>query len=130
MKKLILLIEDDLATIDVYQTAFKVDNLELEVITWGGDAIERIKAVKEGKAKKPDIILLNLFLPDISGLGILEEIRKHEETKDIPVFILTSYTIRQLARLGYDFKPEKHINKFNYPPTRLVKLIKDRLGEK
>ena len=45
MKKTILIIEDDVATVDVYKKALKEANFEVEVITWGGEAIERINKI-------------------------------------------------------------------------------------
>ncbi len=130
MRKTILLIEDDEMTIDVYTTALeKADHFKVEAITWGNEAIERIKEIKQGKAKKPDLVLLDLILPDMNGLDILAEMRKYEETKDIPVFILTNYTSQQLEQMGYDLKSEKHLTKTEWSPNRLVPLIKERLKE-
>jgi len=124
MPKTILLIEDDLPTIDVYQTAFKEAKFKLEVITSGEKAIERMK---EKRSPKPDLILLDLLLPDINGIQVLEAIRKQEETKDLPVFILTNYTSQQLKEAGYDLKSEKFLLKTDYTPRQLVELVRERL---
>jgi len=126
-KKTILLIEDDLPTIDVYETAFKQAKFEIETISWGQDAVKRVKEIQEGKAGKPDIVLLDLILPDMNGLQVLEEIRKQEKTKNLPVFILTNYTSQELAKMGYDLVIEKYLTKTEYPPSQLVKVIKERL---
>ena len=124
MPKTILLIEDDLPTIDVYQTAFKEAKFKLEVITSGEKAIERMK---EKRSPKPDLILLDLLLPDINVIQVLEAIIKQEETKDLPVFILTNYTSQQLKEAGYDLKSEKFLLKTDYTPRQLVELVRERL---
>jgi len=57
-----------------------------------------------GKAQVPDLILLDIKLPKVNGLDVLEAIRKHEETKAVPVVMLTSsddmYDIAASYRLG------------------------------
>lgn len=127
MPQNILLIEDDIPTIDVYQTALKGAKFEVEVITFGEKAIERIKEIKEGRAQKPDLILLDLILPDINGIEVLKKIRAQEETKDIPVFILTNYISPELEKIGYELKSEKFILKTDLTPRQLIKLIKEKL---
>lgn len=130
MRKTILLIEDDVPIIEIYTTALeKADNFKVEAITLGQEAIERISKIKEGKVKKPALILLDIILPDMNGLDILAEMRKYKETKDIPVFILTNYTSQQLEQMGHDLKTEKYLPKTEWPPSRLVPLIKERLKE-
>lgn len=126
VKKRILFIEDDAATIDVYGTALKEAGFKVEVITLGEEAIKRIKEMKD--AEKPDLVLLDLILPDINGIQVLEESRKREETKDLPVFILTNYTNEQLRNKGIKkLDSERYLLKTDYPPNRLVKLVKERL---
>ena len=127
MKKRILLIEDDLPTIDIYETMLKKENFEVEIIKWGEEAIKKVKQMKEGKAKKPDLVLLDLILPDLNGIQILEEMREYKETKDIPVFILTNYTDEQLEKMGYDLKTERYLLKTDYTPSQLLEIIKKRL---
>jgi DNA-binding response OmpR family regulator len=127
MGKLVLLVEDDPQIADVYQIAFKSAKISSETITMGLDAIERIKKIKEAGIKKPDLIILDLILPDINGIEVLQEIRKFEEAKDIPVFILTNYSSDELKKMGYDLSSEQFLLKSDYTPSKLVELVKSRL---
>ncbi len=127
MKKNILLIEDDPQIIDVYQIALKAAGFRVESIVMGGEAIEKVKKVKSGQLKKPDLILLDLILPDINGLEVLQEIRKYEETKDLSVVILSNYNSEGLEKNGYDLGNEQYLVKAQYTPTQLVALIKGML---
>lgn len=127
MKKNILLIEDDIAIIDVYTTVLEGADFKVESITLGTQALEKMEEIKKGKAQKPDLLLLDLILPDMNGIDILKAMRKEKETKDIAVFVLTNYTDQELEKMGYNLKSEKHLLKTDYTPTQLVKLIEKRL---
>ena len=129
VKKSILFVEDDLATIDVYRTALEEANFDVDPMLLGKEAIRRIEEIDKGEAKAPDLVLLDLLLPDINGIEVLKEIRKQEKTKDIPVFILTNYSSEELKRRGLFLKTEKYLLKTDYAPRELVKLVKKRLKE-
>jgi len=125
--KKILLIEDDAATLELYIKIFKDTEYELEISTSGSDALKKLQLIKEGKIAKPNLVLLDLILPNINGMAILEEIRKDEKTKDLPVFILTNYidqvTVKESEKLG----AEKYIVKTQITPSDLLKIVKEWL---
>jgi len=127
-KKLILLIEDDPAIIDVYKTGLeKAGQFKVEAITLGSEAVKKIKDINENKSKKPDLVLLDIILPDIDGIKVLKSIKNQEKTKDIPVFILTNYGGKEIKKQGLAFKVKEYIIKTECPPSKLIKLIKEQL---
>jgi len=129
MKKLILLIEDDEMIIDVYTTALeKLGHFKTEAIKLGQNVLKWMEELKKGKAKKPDLILLDLILPDMNGLDLLRDMRKEEGIKDIPVFIITNYTSKELEEIGLDLKSEKYLTKTKFSVRELVDMVKERLG--
>ena len=129
MKKLILLIEDDEMIIDVYTTALeKLGHFKTEAIKLGQNVLKWTEELKKGKAKKPDLILLDLILPDMNGLDLLKDMRKEKELKDIPVFIITNYTSKELEEIGLDLKSEKYLTKTKFSVRELVDMVKERLG--
>jgi len=130
MKKLILLIEDDEMIIDVYTTALeKLGHFKTEAIKLGQNVLKWTEELKKGKAKKPDLILLDLILPDMNGLDLLKDMRKEKELKDIPVFIITNYTSKELEEIGLDLKSEKYLTKTKFSVRELVDMVKERLKE-
>ncbi|MFX1309776.1 MAG: response regulator [Promethearchaeota archaeon] len=92
VKAKILLVEDNAADIRLTKEVLRDNKIvsHLDVVRDGVDAIEFLK--KQGKysnADKPNLILLDLNLPKRNGFHVLEEIKKHEELKRIPIVILT-----------------------------------------
>lgn len=127
MKKNILLIEDDLATIELYETLLKKAGFNVEIIKWAEEAIKKVKEIKEGNIEKPDLVLLDLILPDINGIKVLEEIRKHKETEGLPVFILTNYSDAQLEKMSHNLRSERYLLKTDYTPKQFIRIIKEQL---
>lgn len=127
MLEKILLIEDDEPTIELYEEVFKRAGFEIESLRTATEGLERIKEIREGKKEKPDLILLDLILPDINGLEILKAVKSNDKTKDILVFALTNFTDPELNEELIKERVDKILVKMDYPPSRLVSLIKDAL---
>jgi len=130
MKYKVLLIEDDRPTIEIYNEAFKIDGIDVEILDLGSKAIERIKEIKEGKREKPDLILLDLILPDIDGISVLEEAKKNPQTKDLKFIVLTNYSHPEVFEKLKQKGIEKILIKTDYTPHQLTKMIKEEIERK
>jgi len=127
----ILLIEDEPQLVDIYSSVFRKNGFVLdEVIKYGFQAKEKLQDIRQGQAERPDLILLDLILPDMNGIGILEEAKRYPETKDIPLFILTNYSDISLEKQSLSLGAEKFVLKTSYTPQELVDLVKGWFDEK
>lgn len=126
MKK-ILLIEDDLPTVELYKTALEAADFDVETTNTASQVLEKLKEIREGKKEKPDLILLDLILPDINGKSILKEVKDSPGTKGIPVFILSNYTNPELSEELLREGADKFLVKINIAPKELVKIVKETL---
>ena len=85
VKAKILIVDDSPQIIDVLTNALSQYNCRI--------ALNGKNALKIAKSDfKPDLILLDINLPDISGFDIIQELKKNPQTKDIPVIFLTGYS--------------------------------------
>lgn len=90
----ILLVEDNLEEAELAIRSLKKNNLanHLVHIDDGAEALDFIfsRGKYEGIPKRPKLILLDLKLPKVDGLEILRQLKSQDETKAIPVVVLTS----------------------------------------
>ena len=83
-KSKVAIIEDDSVISQMYRTKFEMEGFDVEV---AGDGAVGIELVKEFK---PDIVLLDVRMPNMSGDEALREIRRYEWGKKVPVLVLTN----------------------------------------
>lgn len=118
MKKDILLVEDDALLIDIFTTKFKEEGYDLRVAEDGRKALEEVRA------KKPDLIMLDFVLPQITGREVLETIKKDPNLKDIKVIILSNLGQKLEVEEGLKMGADKYLIKANYTPSQVVEEVK------
>jgi PleD family two-component response regulator len=84
-KPFALIIEDDRDISALFRHVLDIAGYHTEIILHGKEAIQRLNSVR------PDIILLDLHLPAVSGTQILEHVRADERLKAVPVVVITAY---------------------------------------
>lgn len=95
-KKHILLIEDDLSLQKACKLKFETKGIDLRVIS---DGQEMKDFVKQNAKDLPAVVVLDLILPRVGGIEILNEMHNTEGWKDLPVVVLTNIT--QIIDLGH-----------------------------
>jgi len=95
----ILIIEDNADNMDVIK-AFLEDDFELLEATDGRAGLEMVKNIK------PDLVLLDISLPEMDGLEVIKKIREDINIKDIPVIALTAHAMlgdkERFMKSGFD----------------------------
>lgn len=119
-KNKILLVEDDKDLIGIMSRKLSDEGFEVITADDGQQALKKIE-------KKPDLVLLDILLPDMDGLTVLNEIAADPETKNIPVIILSNLadqsSVEQAAAIGdYDY-----LVKARTDLNDVVKKIKEKL---
>ena len=113
MKPYILLVEDNEDDIELTQRAFDKNHIinEVVVLRDGAEACDFLFGDKRGGRPLPQVILLDLKLPKISGLEVLEKIRANEDTHLIPTVILTSSKQEEDLLEGYRLGVNSYVRK-------------------
>lgn len=126
MAKKILIVDDEPAAID-YATAVLEENGYIAISA--EDGIEGMEKVRD---ERPDLVLLDIMMPGKGGIAMYRDLRRDEETKDIPVIIITGVARGQRFEESMMKKapgiplPDGYIEK-PMKPEGLLEAVKDAL---
>src|SRR3984957_2175577 len=91
MKK-ILIIEDDQLVANIYRNKFAVDNFSVETAPAGDKGLELVKSFN------PDVVILDLMLPNTSGVDVLKKIRAEAGLQQLPVIVFSNTFLSNMVQ--------------------------------
>lgn len=103
--KKILVVDDDSDYLHMVKAVLEVKNYEVIIATNGKDALKKLKD------SKPDVVFVDILMPQLDGLQTLKRIRRHN--KDLPVFIITGFSDEERFKLANKLGASGFINKTN-----------------
>ncbi len=104
-KATILIVEDDLDIADMLNSYFHVQGYDVVTVNWGEDGIRACQTTR------PDLVILDIRLPDIDGFEVAKTLRTNRRTKDIPIIFLTEKRERNDRLKGLELKADDYITK-------------------
>ncbi|MGV9001538.1 MAG: response regulator [Candidatus Saccharimonadaceae bacterium] len=118
----IAIIEDDPVISQMYRMKFETDGFEVQLADNGKKGVALVEHFA------PDIILLDLQMPEMSGDEALAAIRKQPWGKDIPVIILTNLGEEEAPKTIRGLGIHSYIVKAELTPRQVAQRVKDALG--
>lgn len=120
----IAIIEDDTAINQMYRMKFEADGFDVELADNGKRGVALVETFQ------PDIILMDLSMPEMTGDEALTEIRAHDWGKDIPVIVLTNLGEEEAPKTLKTLGVSSYIVKADLTPRQVVDRVKDALNLK
>jgi len=120
----VLVIEDDKMMADVLTEKLTKTGL---TVAYAMDEKSSFQEIDKGI---PDIVLLDLILPGISGFDILSKIKSDERTKSVPVIILSNLGSEDDIKKGIDMGADAYLIKANVLVEDIIEKIKEVLQKK
>ncbi len=113
-KSKILIVEDDMDVAEMLEAYFRVQGYTVSTANWGEDAI------KISQSDHPDLVILDIRLPDIDGYEVAQRMRKNRRTENIPIIFLTEKRSRADRLQGLELGADDYITKpFDIQELRL-----------
>jgi len=110
----LLIIEDDLDVAEMLTSYFRVQGYEVQTANWGEDG------VRACQVSPPDLVILDIRLPDIDGYQVAERLRSNVRTSRIPIIFLTEKRDRSDRLKGLKLGADDYITKpFDIQELRL-----------
>ena len=118
----ILIVEDDPLMARMYQKIFTFEKYEVEMAADGEEGWEKIKTTK------PTLVLLDIMMPKLNGLQVLEKMKLDPDTKGIPVIMLTNLSSEKDAETALLKGAVKYIIKSQQDPKQVTEMVKQILA--
>jgi len=114
IKSKILIIEDDLDVAEMLNAYFRVQGYDVFTVNWGEDGVRSCQTVH------PDLVILDIRLPDIDGYEVARRLRSDRRTAEIPIIFLTEKRDRADRLQGLELGADDYITKpFDVQELRL-----------
>ena len=114
----IIIVEDDPMLGEIYEKKFTEAGFEMKLVTSG-------KAVQAGVENfQPEMVLLDIVLPDMDGYEILEGLAKNDNTRSVPVYVFSNLSAKEDIERATSLGAKGFLTKSSFTPTQLVDEVK------
>jgi len=114
----ILVVDDEDSVREIYRHEFLNNGYTVVVAADGEEGL--LKAGEEA----PDMLLLDIMLPKMSGIEVLRALKENELTKKIPVLLLTNLGEETIIKEGFELGADGYLLKVSYTPAQVVEEVK------
>jgi len=119
----ILLIEDNEFVARMYENIFTLEHYE---VSWASNGE---KGVQQAQDWQPNLIMLDIIMPNVSGLKILELLKADESTKNIPVVMLTVIGEEEVIDQCFKLGASGYLIKPSLNPDQVLKEVQTYLSK-
>ncbi len=113
----ILIVEDSEPVANMYQRQLEADGHKVVRAANGKIGLAKVKS------ENPDLVLLDIILPEISGLDFLAKIQSSPDTKKIPVVAVSAFGSEENQKKALELGSKEFIEKENVNPSDVVKIV-------
>jgi len=121
MKKKILIVEDEKILGEMYKDTFSHAGFEIVLADSAEQGMEMLSEIK------PDLILLDILLPRMNGVGFLGWLKNQPELSSIPVIAFSNYDDLPTKKEALDLGVKDYLIKTNYTPQEIIEKVKSYL---
>lgn len=122
-KRTILIVDDNPITIKALKSLFENNGYIVDSLEYGGQVFERVAD------EQPDLVIMDIMMPDIDGCVACEKIKNDSKTQHIPVMILTGYGTEKNLEKSVMSKADWYMTK-PYDVNFLMNTVKKLIEEK
>jgi len=118
----ILVVDDEIYIVHILDFSLGMEGYEVVTALDGEQALERVAE------QKPDLIVLDIMMPKLDGYETCKVLKSREETRDIPVILLSAKGRNVDQKTGFEVGADDYITK-PFSPRKLVERINAILGQ-
>jgi len=119
----VLVVDDDPQAVSLVKAILKPFNVRVSAVDTGRAGIE------QALRNKPDLVILDLVMPDVDGFDVVAAIRRDKEMSRTPILVHTAKNLTAEDRMRLEGKVESVVEKAEFQPERFLELLLKR-GER
>jgi DNA-binding response OmpR family regulator len=122
MKK-VLIIEDNQIVANVYRNKLTVEGYQAEVALDGENGLKLMRTFK------PDLIVLDLILPKMSGVDVIKQVRSESDFANLPLIVFSNTYLTNLIQDAWKAGANKCLSKASCSPKEILDIVRQTVGE-
>lgn len=122
MAKKILFIEDEEILLDLLEKKLTQEGYDVSIARDGQEGLEKMRD------QKPDLILLDIVMPKMSGFEVMEEMRKDPDLKEIPVIVISNSGQPVELDKAKELGAKDWLIKTEFDPREVIEKVKKQIG--
>lgn len=120
----ILIVEDDLFIRELYERQLGIAGYQVATAADGPEGLAKVTQFQ------PHLLLLDIMLPQMNGLDLLKTLKAKDETKNIPVILLTNLGQDSVIKEGFSLGADGYLIKSAYTPDQIIEEVKKFLSSR
>ena len=120
----VLVVDDEPANRTLLTEALEPAGFTVMTASGGRDAI------KIAKRSKPDLVLLDLLMPDVNGFDVVEALRADDKTRDTPIMVLTAANLTEADKRQLNGRVSQILSRGSVATSDIVGLLKNVVAQR
>ncbi len=115
----VLLIEDEKEVAELYKLKLTLDGYEVIVARSGQEGLA------EAFKKEPELIFLDIKMPEMDGFEVLKKLRQSPKTESVPIIVLSNFDEEDLIERGLTLGANEYLIKSQFTPEQISEKVKN-----
>lgn len=124
MEKKLLIVEDDEMIASMYRTKLEQEGFKVLIANDGALGLSM------AASQNPDLVLLDIIMPQLDGFTVLRELKSSAKTKKIPVIMLTNLGTDEDKKKGNELGAVDYLVKAGLTPAQVAEAVKKYIAKK
>jgi len=125
--RILMFVEDEPDIVDLYTIAFEQAGFTVAAVMTGNDALKKLEEFVKEDVERPNAMILDILLPDISGMDVLRAARANHIFDNTPVIMFTNFSSDKIKEEIQAMPNTRYLLKMDITPDKLVGIVKEML---
>jgi len=118
----ILIVEDDQIVANIYRNKFSLEGYQVDI------ALDGLVGLEQVRSFRPDVVILDLMLPKMTGVELMKKIRAEPDFRQLPVIVFSNTYLTNMVQEAWRAGATKCLSKANCTPKQLIEVVRSAIA--